>query len=209
MTVLFVNRLPLCECITLACVLVFPCVCPGDIKRQRHWQRDLSKDVRRSDQCYSLQWSRRFSVISNTLSVSYLQSNGPRPNSFFSLFNILWFCFIPIALFFSLCLSLSLSLKDLNCLTLMLNESPTKTKNSSVVSPGNTAQIVECSNIWKDSSLEWLLAHIIKIPFTLLSLNSQGSKIRTSHIKIRSLESRSFVVTLDRDSHRTYKDVQG
>lgn len=58
--------------------------------------------------------------------------------------------------------------EDLNCLTLMLNESPTKTKNSSV-----------------------------------------GSKIRTSHIKIRSLESRSFVVTLDRDSHRTYKDVQG
>ncbi|XP_022620681.1 phosphoinositide 3-kinase regulatory subunit 6 [Seriola dumerili] len=57
--------------------------------------------------------------------------------------------------------------EDLNCLTLTLNESLTKTKNS----------IVE-------------------------------SKIRTSNIKIRTLESRSFTVTLDRDCRRTYRDVQ-
>ncbi|XP_073334376.1 phosphoinositide 3-kinase regulatory subunit 6 [Pagrus major] len=57
--------------------------------------------------------------------------------------------------------------EDLNCLTLTLNESPTKTKNN----------IVE-------------------------------SKIRTNNIKIRSLESRSFTVTLDRDCRRTYRDVQ-
>ncbi|XP_040000762.1 phosphoinositide 3-kinase regulatory subunit 6 isoform X2 [Xiphias gladius] len=57
--------------------------------------------------------------------------------------------------------------EDLNCLTLTLNESPTKTKHS----------IVE-------------------------------SKIRTSNIKIRTLESRSFTVTLDRDGRRTYRDVQ-
>ncbi|XP_056228898.1 phosphoinositide 3-kinase regulatory subunit 6 isoform X1 [Seriola aureovittata] len=57
--------------------------------------------------------------------------------------------------------------EDLNCLTLTLNESLTKTKNSSV-----------------------------------------ESKIRTSNIKIRTLESRSFTVTLDRDCRRTYRDVQ-
>ncbi|XP_039667089.1 phosphoinositide 3-kinase regulatory subunit 6 isoform X3 [Perca fluviatilis] len=57
--------------------------------------------------------------------------------------------------------------EDLNCLTLTLNESPTKTKNN----------IVE-------------------------------SKFRSSNIKIRTLESRSFTVTLDRDFRRTYKDVQ-
>ncbi|XP_028423562.1 phosphoinositide 3-kinase regulatory subunit 6 isoform X3 [Perca flavescens] len=57
--------------------------------------------------------------------------------------------------------------EDLNCLTMTLNESPTKTKNN----------IVE-------------------------------SKFRSSNIKIRTLESRSFTVTLDRDFRRTYKDVQ-
>ncbi|GAA6229729.1 phosphoinositide 3-kinase regulatory subunit 6-like [Lates japonicus] len=57
--------------------------------------------------------------------------------------------------------------EDLNCLTLTLNEYPTKTKNS-----------------------------------------IGGSKIRTSNIKIRTLESRSFTITLDRDCRRTYKDVQ-
>ncbi|XP_008276711.1 phosphoinositide 3-kinase regulatory subunit 6 [Stegastes partitus] len=57
--------------------------------------------------------------------------------------------------------------EDLNCLTLTLNESPTKTKNN----------VVE-------------------------------SKIRTSKIKIRSLESRCFTVTLDKDCRRTYKNVQ-
>ncbi|XP_035039676.2 phosphoinositide 3-kinase regulatory subunit 6 isoform X1 [Hippoglossus stenolepis] len=56
--------------------------------------------------------------------------------------------------------------EDLNCLTLTMNESPTKTKNSGV------------------------------------------SKIRASNIKIRTLESRSFTITLDRDSQRTYRDVQ-
>ncbi|XP_026159237.1 phosphoinositide 3-kinase regulatory subunit 6 [Mastacembelus armatus] len=57
--------------------------------------------------------------------------------------------------------------EDLNCLTLTLNEFPTKTKNNSV-----------------------------------------ESNIRTNNIKIRTLESRSFTVTLDRDSRRTYSDVQ-
>lgn len=57
--------------------------------------------------------------------------------------------------------------EDLNCLTLTLNESTTKTKNN----------IVE-------------------------------SKIRTSKIKIRSLECRTFTITLDRDCRRTYKNVQ-
>lgn len=57
--------------------------------------------------------------------------------------------------------------EDLNCLTLMLNEAPTKTK----------------------------------------SLNGD-SKIRTSNIKIRTLERRSFTLTLDRDSRRTYRHVQ-
>ncbi|XP_040892247.1 phosphoinositide 3-kinase regulatory subunit 6 [Toxotes jaculatrix] len=57
--------------------------------------------------------------------------------------------------------------EDLNCLTLTLNESPTKSKNSNV-----------------------------------------ESKIRTSNIKIRTLESRSLTVTLDRDCRRTYKNVQ-
>ncbi|XP_051240160.1 phosphoinositide 3-kinase regulatory subunit 6 isoform X2 [Dicentrarchus labrax] len=57
--------------------------------------------------------------------------------------------------------------EDLNCLTLTLNESPTKAKN-----------------------------------------NIMESKIRTSNIKIRTLESRSFTVTLDRDCRRTYRNVQ-
>lgn len=57
--------------------------------------------------------------------------------------------------------------EDLNCLTLTLNESPTRTKNNTV-----------------------------------------ESKIRASNIKIRSLESRSFTVTLDRDCRRTYRHVQ-
>ncbi|XP_028262925.1 phosphoinositide 3-kinase regulatory subunit 6 [Parambassis ranga] len=57
--------------------------------------------------------------------------------------------------------------EDLNCLTLTLNESSTKTKNNAV-----------------------------------------ESKIRTSHIKIRTLECRSFTVTLDKDCRRTYKNVQ-
>ncbi|XP_044046290.1 phosphoinositide 3-kinase regulatory subunit 6 isoform X2 [Siniperca chuatsi] len=56
--------------------------------------------------------------------------------------------------------------EDLNCLTLTLNESLTKTKNNNV------------------------------------------SPIRTSNIKIRTLESRSFTLTLDRDYRRTYRDVQ-
>ncbi|KAM4594294.1 phosphoinositide 3-kinase regulatory subunit 6 [Fundulus diaphanus] len=57
--------------------------------------------------------------------------------------------------------------EDLNCLTLMLNEAPTKTK----------------------------------------SLGGE-SKIRSSNIKIRTLERRSFTLILDRDSRRTYKYVQ-
>lgn len=57
--------------------------------------------------------------------------------------------------------------EDLNCLTLTLNESPAKTKNS-----------------------------------------SGESKIRTCILKMRTLESRSFTVTLDRDSRRTYRNVQ-
>nr|XP_020513247.1 phosphoinositide 3-kinase regulatory subunit 6 [Labrus bergylta]XP_020513248.1 phosphoinositide 3-kinase regulatory subunit 6 [Labrus bergylta] len=55
--------------------------------------------------------------------------------------------------------------EDLNCLTLTLNESPTKSKNNSVTS------------------------------------------IRSNNIKIRSLESRTFTLTLDKDPHRFYKDV--
>ncbi|XP_017283182.1 phosphoinositide 3-kinase regulatory subunit 6 [Kryptolebias marmoratus] len=57
--------------------------------------------------------------------------------------------------------------EDLNCLTLTLNETPTKTK----------------------------------------SQNAE-SKIRTSHLKIRTLEKQSFTLILDRDSRRTYKNVQ-
>uniref|UniRef100_A0A3Q2Q7M3 Phosphoinositide-3-kinase regulatory subunit 6 n=1 Tax=Fundulus heteroclitus TaxID=8078 RepID=A0A3Q2Q7M3_FUNHE len=57
--------------------------------------------------------------------------------------------------------------EDLNCLTLMVNEAPTKTK----------------------------------------SLGGE-SKIRSSNIKIRTLERRSFTLILDRDSRRTYKHVQ-
>ncbi|XP_029290634.1 LOW QUALITY PROTEIN: phosphoinositide 3-kinase regulatory subunit 6 [Cottoperca gobio] len=38
--------------------------------------------------------------------------------------------------------------------------------------------------------------------------NMVESKIRSNNIKIRSLESRSFTVTLDRDSRRTFRDVQ-
>ncbi|XP_069553318.1 phosphoinositide 3-kinase regulatory subunit 6 [Brachyistius frenatus] len=38
--------------------------------------------------------------------------------------------------------------------------------------------------------------------------NSVESKIRTSNIKIRTLESRSFSVTLDKDCRRTYTNVQ-
>ncbi|KAM4750066.1 phosphoinositide 3-kinase regulatory subunit 6 [Anableps anableps] len=57
--------------------------------------------------------------------------------------------------------------EDLNCLTLTLNETPSKTK----------------------------------------SLVGE-SKIRTSNVKIRTLERRSFTLTLDRDSRRTYKHVQ-
>ncbi|KAM4604166.1 phosphoinositide 3-kinase regulatory subunit 6 isoform 2-T2 [Polymixia lowei] len=56
--------------------------------------------------------------------------------------------------------------EDLNCLTLILNESQTKSKNNT------------------------------------------GPKIRTCNIKIRTLERRSFTVTLDRDSRRTFSDVQ-
>lgn len=58
--------------------------------------------------------------------------------------------------------------EDLNCLTLVLNESSSKSKN-----------------------------------------NTPVSQIRTNNIKIRSLENRSFTVTLDKDGGRTYKDVQG
>ncbi|XP_054607769.2 phosphoinositide 3-kinase regulatory subunit 6 isoform X2 [Nothobranchius furzeri] len=58
--------------------------------------------------------------------------------------------------------------EDLNCLTLTMNEAPTKTK----------------------------------------SQNAESS-IRTSSIKIRTLEeTRSFILTLDRDSRRAYKNVQ-
>lgn len=57
--------------------------------------------------------------------------------------------------------------EDLNCLTLTLNELPTKSKYN-VIEP----------------------------------------KIRTNSIKIRTLESRSFTITLDRDCRRTYRDVQ-
>ncbi|XP_029011904.1 phosphoinositide 3-kinase regulatory subunit 6 [Betta splendens] len=53
--------------------------------------------------------------------------------------------------------------EDLNCLTLTLNETPTKAKN-----------------------------------------NTLESKIRTTSINIRTLESRSFTVILDKDSRRTY-----
>ncbi|XP_071778647.2 phosphoinositide 3-kinase regulatory subunit 6 isoform X1 [Centroberyx gerrardi] len=56
--------------------------------------------------------------------------------------------------------------EDLNCLTLTLNESQTKTKNNT------------------------------------------EPKIRTCNIKIRTLERRSFTVTLDKDARRTFRDVQ-
>ncbi|XP_038569707.1 phosphoinositide 3-kinase regulatory subunit 6 [Micropterus salmoides] len=56
--------------------------------------------------------------------------------------------------------------EDLNCLTLTMNETLTKSKNNIV------------------------------------------STIRTSNIKIRTLESRSFTLTLDRDCRRTYRNVQ-
>lgn len=56
---------------------------------------------------------------------------------------------------------------DLNCLTLVFNETASKSKSNTV-----------------------------------------ESKIRTNNIKIRSLENRSFNVTLDRDGRRVYKDVQ-
>ncbi|XP_041642353.1 phosphoinositide 3-kinase regulatory subunit 6 isoform X2 [Cheilinus undulatus] len=55
--------------------------------------------------------------------------------------------------------------EDMNCLTLTLNEFPTKSKNS-------------------------------------------VRTIRTNNVKIRSLESRSFTLTLDKDCRRSYKDVQ-
>uniref|UniRef100_A0A3B4WHG4 Phosphoinositide-3-kinase regulatory subunit 6 n=1 Tax=Seriola lalandi dorsalis TaxID=1841481 RepID=A0A3B4WHG4_SERLL len=42
----------------------------------------------------------------------------------------------------------------------------------------------------------------------LTQINLGRSKIRTSNIKIRTLESRSFTVTLDRDCRRTYRDLQ-
>ncbi|XP_068448546.1 phosphoinositide 3-kinase regulatory subunit 6 [Clinocottus analis] len=57
--------------------------------------------------------------------------------------------------------------EDLNCLTMTLNEPPTKSKGSVV-----------------------------------------DSKIRASNIKIRTLESRPFTVTLDRDCRRSYTNVQ-
>ncbi|XP_068583835.1 phosphoinositide 3-kinase regulatory subunit 6 isoform X2 [Cebidichthys violaceus] len=57
--------------------------------------------------------------------------------------------------------------EDLNCLTMTLNEPPTKTKSNVV-----------------------------------------ASKIRSSNIKIRTLESRPFTVTLDRDCRRSYRNVQ-
>ncbi|XP_042341394.1 phosphoinositide 3-kinase regulatory subunit 6 isoform X2 [Plectropomus leopardus] len=43
---------------------------------------------------------------------------------------------------------------------------------------------------------------------TKLKNNTLESKIRSSNIKIRTLESRSFTVRLDRDCRRTYRDVQ-
>ncbi|XP_004539330.1 phosphoinositide 3-kinase regulatory subunit 6 [Maylandia zebra] len=58
--------------------------------------------------------------------------------------------------------------EDLNCLTLMINETSVKTKNNTVEPP----------------------------------------KFRTSNIKIRTLERRSFTVILDRDDSRTYRNVQ-
>ncbi|CAL1601645.1 unnamed protein product [Knipowitschia caucasica] len=57
--------------------------------------------------------------------------------------------------------------EDLNCLTVVFNETATKSKS-------NTAE----------------------------------SRIRTNNIRIRSLESRSFTVTLDKDSRRVYTKVQ-
>ncbi|XP_047435230.1 phosphoinositide 3-kinase regulatory subunit 6 isoform X2 [Mugil cephalus] len=52
------------------------------------------------------------------------------------------------------------------------------------------------------------LTLILNEPAPKTKGNSVESKIRTSNVKIRSLESRSFTVTLDRDYRRTYKDVQ-
>ncbi|XP_020794198.2 phosphoinositide 3-kinase regulatory subunit 6 [Boleophthalmus pectinirostris] len=77
----------------------------------------------------------------------------------------------------------------------------------------------------KGLSLRMMSAHICAIPsseaedLNCLALvfnetttksksNTAESKIRTNNIKIRSLESRSFTVTLDKDSRRVYKDVQ-
>ncbi|KAM9856970.1 phosphoinositide 3-kinase regulatory subunit 6 [Aulostomus maculatus] len=57
--------------------------------------------------------------------------------------------------------------EDLNCLTLILNDTPAKNKN-----------------------------------------NIFDSKIRTSNIKVCTLESRTFTVTLDGDCRRIYKNVQ-
>ncbi|XP_033831380.1 phosphoinositide 3-kinase regulatory subunit 6-like [Periophthalmus magnuspinnatus] len=66
-----------------------------------------------------------------------------------------------------ICAVPSTEAEDLNCLTLVFNETTTKSKSNTV-----------------------------------------DPKIRTNNLKIRSLESRSFTVTLDRDSRRVYKDVQ-
>ena len=46
----------------------------------------------------------------------------------------------------------------------------------------------------------------LTLPF--IGFDSQEQKIRISNIKIRSLEKRSFTVTLDRDTRRAFKDVQ-
>lgn len=84
---------------------------------------------------------------------------------------------------------------DLNCLTLTFNEPPTKNKNSNSVSQGNLYSIVTSYNY-------------LCCKRCLFHLDSQDSKIQTSHIGICTMESQSLAVTLDRDCHRTYRDVQ-
>lgn len=91
------------------------CVGAGDIKRARHWQRDLRQDFVCPDQCDSLQWNRRFSPIL-TILIPFIP---PWKTGFPSSLRCGFLCH---------CLA------DLNCLTMTFNESSPKTKNNTAVS---------------------------------------------------------------------------
>lgn len=84
------------------------CTPAGDAERPRRWQRAVSQDLGSSDQCHSLQWSRRFSTASQILRIASL-GRWPFP-----------------------CVCVA----DLNCLTMTFKESPAKSKHSNVVSSG-------------------------------------------------------------------------